>query len=120
LSNLKKHRDDFSEDAHTPTNSDIPEKFTPKTDSFDYVRREEMIPMRDGVKLKTIILVPKDAQDAPIVITRTPYNASGRTLRFNSSNLSMVVPQMNDTTSAARYIIGTRMCVGNMAQRATT
>ena len=87
------------------TNSEIPEKFTPKTDSFDYVRREEMIPMRDGVKLKTIILVPKDAQDAPIIITRTSYNASERTLHFNSPNLSSVVPQMNDTTSAARYII---------------
>ena len=86
-------------------NSEIPEKFAPKTDSFDYVRHEEMIPMRDGVKLKTIILVPKSAQDAPIIITRTPYNASERTLRFNSPNLSSVVPQMNDTTSAARYII---------------
>jgi putative CocE/NonD family hydrolase len=64
-----------------------------------------MIPMRDGVKLNTIILVPKEAQDAPIVITRTPYNASGSTLRFNSPNLSSVVPQINDTTSAARYII---------------
>ncbi len=85
--------------------NEIPEKFTPKTDSFDYLRREEMIPMRDGVKLKTIILVPKGAKDTPIVITRTPYNASGRTLRFNSSTLSMVVPQMHDTTSAARYII---------------
>jgi len=84
---LKTPSDDFSEDAR---NSEIPVKFAPKTDSFDYVRREEMIPMRDGVKLKTIILVPKGAQDAPIVITRTPYNAAGRTLRFNSPNLSMV------------------------------
>jgi len=98
---LKKPRDDFSEDS----DSDIPEKFTPKTDIFDYTRREEMIPMRDGVKLKTIILVPKGIQSTPIVMTRTPYNAAGRTLRFNSSSLSMVVPQMNDTTSAARYII---------------
>ena len=31
--------------------SEIPPKFTPKTESFDYVRRTEMIPMRDGVKL---------------------------------------------------------------------
>ena len=50
-------------------NSEIPEKFVPKTDSFDYIRREEMIPMRDGVKLKTFILVPKDAHDAPIILT---------------------------------------------------
>ena len=98
---MKTLRDDFSEN----TDSEIPEKFTPKTDSFDYVRREEMIPMRDGVKLKTIILVPRDVQDTPIVLTRTPYNAVGRTLRYNSSSLSMVVPQMNDTTVAARYIV---------------
>jgi putative CocE/NonD family hydrolase len=91
--------------ARGAANSEIPEKFMPKTDSFDYVRREEMIPMRDGVKLKTVILVPKGAQEAPIVVTRTPYNASERTLHFNSPNLSSVVPQMNDTTSAARYII---------------
>jgi hypothetical protein len=84
---------------------EIPQKFTPKTDSFDYVRREEMIPMRDGVKLKTVVLVPKGAKEAPIVITRTPYNAAARTLRLNSPNLSAVVPQMHDTTSAARYVI---------------
>ncbi len=96
-----------SEEApHSSSNqNEIPEKFTPNTDSFDYLRREEMIPMRDGVKLKTIILVPKGVKDTPIVITRTPYNASGRTLRFNSSTLSMVVPQMHDTMSAACYII---------------
>jgi len=104
---LKTPRDDFSKEAnmHGSANSEIPEKFTPKTDSFNYVRREEMIPMRDGVKLNTVILVPKEAQDAPIVLTRTPYNASGSTLRFNSSNLSSVVPQINDTTSAGHYII---------------
>ena len=98
---MKEKRDDFSED----TDSDTPEKFTPKTDSFDYTRREEMIPMRDGVKLKTIILVPKGAKNTPIVMTRTPYNAAGRTLRFNSPSLSMVVPLINDTTAAAGYII---------------
>ena len=35
-----------------------------------------MIPMRDGVKLHTVILVPKGAKDAPILLTRTPYNAT--------------------------------------------
>ena len=34
-----------------------------------------MIPMRDGVKLHTVILVPKGARSAPILLTRTPYNA---------------------------------------------
>ncbi len=55
--------------------SETPAKLEPVTDSFDYVRREVMIPMRDGVKLHTVILVPKGAKDAPILLTRTPYNA---------------------------------------------
>ena len=32
--------------------------------------------MRDGVKLHTVILVPKGAKHAPILLTRTPYNAN--------------------------------------------
>jgi len=85
--------------------SDTPTNFTPRTDSFDYVKREEMIPMHDGVKLKTFILIPKGASHAPILMTRTPYNASERVLRFNSSHLASVVPAMDDTAVAAGYII---------------
>jgi uncharacterized protein len=55
--------------------SETPAKFVPKTDSFDYARRVAMIPMRDGVKLHTVILIPKGAKDAPILLTRTPYSA---------------------------------------------
>ena len=58
--------------------SDIPDRFAPPKDSYDYVRRVEMIPMRDGVKLYAVIWVPKGAKDAPIVLTRTPYNAAKR------------------------------------------
>src|SRR5713101_3587911 len=56
--------------------SETPAKFQPVTDSFDYIRRDVMIPMRDGVKLHTVILVPKGAKSAPILLTRTPYNAT--------------------------------------------
>ena len=38
--------------------SETPATFEPVIDSFDYVRREAMMPMRDGVKLHTVILVP--------------------------------------------------------------
>jgi putative CocE/NonD family hydrolase len=85
--------------------SETPANFVPKTDEFDYVKREEMIPMRDGVKLKTFILVPKDAKGAPMLLTRTPYNASERVLRFNSPHLAAAVQQMADTSVAAGYII---------------
>jgi len=56
--------------------SETPAKFEPVTDSYDYVRRDVMIPMRDGVKLHTVILVPKGARNAPILLTRTPYSAT--------------------------------------------
>jgi len=52
--------------------NETPAKLNPVTDSFDYSRRDVMIPMRDGVKLHTVILVPKGAKNAPILLTRTP------------------------------------------------
>jgi hypothetical protein len=67
--------------------SETPAKFEPVTDSFDHVRREVMIPMRDGVKLHTVILVPKGAQGAPILLTRTPYDASRLTSHAESAHL---------------------------------
>jgi hypothetical protein len=85
--------------------SEIPAKFVPNHTTFDHERRIEMIPMRDGVKLHTVILVPKGANDAPIMLTRTPYNASKSLSRAESPLLSSVVPAYFDTIAAARYII---------------
>ena len=58
--------------------SDIPNDFHAPVDKYDYIRREVMIPMRDGVKLFTVIIMPKGAKNAPILLTRTPYNAAER------------------------------------------
>src|SRR3954465_12508212 len=71
--------------------SETPAKLVPVTDSFDYARRDVMIPMRDGVKLHTVILVPKAAKDAPILLTRTPYNATELTTHAQSAHLGMVL-----------------------------
>jgi len=67
--------------------SEMPAKIQPATGSFDYSRREVMIPMRDGVKLHTVILVPKGAKGAPILLTRTPYDATKLTTHIESSHL---------------------------------
>ena len=67
--------------------SERPDKLEPTNYGFDYVRREVMIPMRDGVKLHTVILIPKGARGAPILLTRTPYNATELTTHINSSHL---------------------------------
>jgi hypothetical protein len=46
----------------------------------DFTLREEMVPMRDGVRLYTLILVPKRASGPlPILLERTPYDATRAT-----------------------------------------
>jgi len=57
------------------TGSDIPAKWVEPHPDYDYEKREAMIPMRDGVKLYTVILVPKGAKGLPMLLERTPYNA---------------------------------------------
>ncbi|WP_338467751.1 CocE/NonD family hydrolase [Novosphingobium sp. ZN18A2] len=59
------------------TGSDIPRHFVQPTADYDYVRKEVMIPMRDGVKLHTVIMIPKGAKNLPMVLERTPYEADG-------------------------------------------
>ena len=67
--------------------SETPAHFQANTSSFDYARREAMIPMRDGVKLHVVILIPKGASHAPILLTRTPYSADVQTNHVPSAHL---------------------------------
>jgi putative CocE/NonD family hydrolase len=67
--------------------SETPAKVEPSTEGFDYAKRDVMIPMRDGVKLHTVILVPNGAKRAPILLTRTPYNATELTSHAQSAHL---------------------------------
>ena len=82
--------------------NETPAKFTPTNDGFDYTRREVMIPMRDGVKLHTVILVPKGANRAPILLTRTPYNATELTTHSQSSHLG---PSLEGYDNATDVIV---------------
>ena len=53
----------------------------------DFTVREAMVPMRDGVKLFTLILTPKErTAPPPILLERTPYDAS-RALSTSSTRL---------------------------------
>jgi hypothetical protein len=58
---------------------------------WDYERRIADIPMRDGVRLHTIILVPMGAHDSPILLTRTPYNAEELTGHAASGHLAAIL-----------------------------
>ena len=78
--------------------NETPSKFEPTNDGFNYVRRTVMIPMRDGVKLHTVILVPKGARNAPILLTRTPYNADELTTHADSSDLGSILTGYDNAT----------------------
>jgi putative CocE/NonD family hydrolase len=84
--------------------NDIPKTFTAPVAGYDYVKREAMVPMRDGVKLHTVIVVPKGAQNAPILLTRTPYNASKRTARNDSPHMIAALPQGDEVFVSDGYI----------------
>jgi putative CocE/NonD family hydrolase len=71
--------------------SEIPAQFKPVTDAYDYTRRVAMIPMRDGAKLHTVVLTPKGAKNAPILLTRTPYDADKLTGHADSAHLGPVL-----------------------------
>src|SRR5258705_12936114 len=81
--------------------SETPTRLVPTNDGFDYVRRDVMIPMRDGIRLHTVILVPKlalGAKSAPILLTRTPYNATQLTTHAESSHLGSILSGYDNAT----------------------
>jgi putative CocE/NonD family hydrolase len=83
--------------------SETPARYTASTPGFEYTRREAMIPMRDGVKLYTVILVPAGAKHAPILLTRTPYNAAEMTGHGQSPHLA---PLLQGYDNATDVIVG--------------
>ncbi len=90
--------------------SDIPADFTADQSGYDYIKREAMIPMRDGVKLHIVIVIPKsDASGAgpgmPIMLDRTPYDASKTMRRASSPHMAAILPPAYAELAAAGYII---------------
>jgi putative CocE/NonD family hydrolase len=70
----------------------------------DYDKRVVMVPMRDGTKLYTVIVVPKGARNAPILLTRTPYDAPGRASRSDSPRMRDLLPQGDEVFVDGGYI----------------
>jgi putative CocE/NonD family hydrolase len=90
-----------------PMAPDIPAtKFATTVPNADYVKQEFMIPMRDGVKLYTVVVIPKSIADgkAPIMLTRTPYNAAGRAGRMQSPHIASMLGDGDDAFIENGYI----------------
>ena len=101
------YADDTTKPLYPQYPSETPANFTPVSDSWDYVSRDVMIPMRDGVKLHTIILVPKGAAHAGMLLTRTPYEAKSLTSHTQSGHLGSMLQGYDNATDVIledRYI----------------
>lgn len=85
--------------------SDIPPHFAPSEDLKDFTIREVEIPMRDGVKLHTNLVIPRGVKHAPIIFSRTPYSADRAIVGLPSNSYSMALPTTYAALAAAGYII---------------
>src|SRR5260370_38911570 len=63
-----------------------------------------MIPMGDMVRLHTVIVIPKGARSAPMILTRTPYDASSRAQRNQSPHMMATLPQGDEVFVTDGYI----------------
>jgi len=87
-----------------PLTPDIPARFESPVSAYDYTVRDVMIPMRDGVKLHTVIVIPKSARSSPILLTRTPYNASARAKRNDSPHVVARLSLFDELFAVDGYI----------------
>ena len=90
--------------AAAPLPSDIPAKFVVADHDFDFAKRVVMIPMRDGAKLNTVILIPRGAKNAPMLMERTPYSAEKAALRTASPHLAANLRGGDDIIAVSGYI----------------
>ena len=94
----------FAQQQNLPADELTP-NFKAPVPEADYVKRVVMIPMRDGVKLYTVIVIPKGAKDAPILLTRTPYDAASPRRRARiSPHMLDALPLGDEVFVSAGYI----------------
>ena len=78
--------------------SETPQHFQQSYSGWDYTWRDVMIPMRDGVRLHAVVLLPKGAHNAPILLTRTPYSASRQAANLPSVHLDSALYGYDNAT----------------------
>lgn len=84
-----------AQDRVTPMTPDVVASYDQVRAQADYIKRVVMVPMRDGTKLYTVILMKKGTRNGPILLSRTPYDAAGSTARTASQRLVDILPVMD-------------------------
>nr|WP_245647717.1 CocE/NonD family hydrolase [Novosphingobium lentum] len=74
---------------------DVVDAYDPVLPDADFIRREVMVPMRDGTKLYTAIVMKKGTANGPILLWRSPYDAHGDVTRTKSLRLVDTIPAMD-------------------------
>jgi hypothetical protein len=89
----------------TPMTPDVVASYNPILPEADYIKRIAMVPMRDGTKLYTVIVMKKGTTNAPILLSRTPYDAKGSLNRIPSQRGADILPAMYKEFFDDGYII---------------
>lgn len=89
----------------TPMTPDIDGQYVAAKVNQDYEKRVIMVPMRDGTKLYTVVVIPKGGKNLPILLTRTPYNAAKRAARADSPKMLGLLPQGDEVFVADKGYI---------------
>ena len=90
--------------AVTPMTVDTIAHYEPVRPEADFIKRVAEIPMRDGVKLYTVIVLKKGTQGGPLLLTRTPYDAHHLAARTASQKLTEILPVMDADFVEDNYI----------------
>ena len=89
----------------TPMTPDVVATYEQVLSGADFIKRVEMIPMRDGTKLYTVLVMKKGTTDGPILLSRTPYDAKGSMQRMGSQRGVDILPAMDAEFFNDGYII---------------
>src|SRR6186713_3143823 len=88
----------------TPMTPDVIDKYEQTLASADFIRRESMVPMRDGTKLYTAVVMKKGTANAPILLSRSPYDAHHSTHRTDSQRIVDILEVMDAEFAEDGYI----------------
>jgi putative CocE/NonD family hydrolase len=89
----------------TPMTPDVVASYNPVLPEADFVKRTAMVPMRDGTKLYTVIVMKKGTENGPILLSRTPYDAKSSLARTPSQSIVDILPIMYKKFVQDDYII---------------
>jgi len=88
----------------TPMTLDVVASYDQVRPQADFIKRVVKVPMRDGVKLYTVIVMRKGTANGPILLSRTPYDAKESTSRAKSQSITEILPAMDAEFVEDNYI----------------